>query len=51
MEAEVTVLPVPGGPWIKLNGFCKTDLTAYTCEWFSSGRLGAENLTLMQKFK
>lgn len=44
MDADVTVLPVPGGPWIKLRGFCRTDLTAYTWEWFSSGRLGTENL-------
>lgn len=28
--AEVTVLPVPGGPWIKLIGLWRTLLTAYT---------------------
>lgn len=26
-----TVLPVPGGPWIKLIGLLSTDLTASIC--------------------
>lgn len=30
MVAEVTVFPVPGGPWIRLSGLCSTVLTAYT---------------------
>jgi hypothetical protein len=31
MAAEVTVFPVPGGPWIKLIGFWRTFFTARTC--------------------
>lgn len=31
MVAEVTVFPVPGGPWIRLSGRCNTVFTAYTC--------------------
>lgn len=31
MVAEVTVFPVPGGPWIRLKGRCNTVFTAYTC--------------------
>lgn len=31
MVAEVTVFPVPGGPWIRLRGLCSTVFTAYTC--------------------
>ena len=42
--ADVTVLPVPGGPWMRLSGRCSTCFTAATCEWFSSGSPGAENL-------
>lgn len=30
MVAEVTVFPVPGGPWIRLRGLCSTVFTAYT---------------------
>lgn len=41
MDAEVTVLPVPGGPCTIDNAFCSTDLTANTCEWLSSGKPGA----------
>lgn len=75
MVADVTVLPVPGGPlkskiillrstvqldtsyrdtvncwqcdsgtWMRLSGRWRTVLTAYTWEWFSSGRLGTLNL-------
>ena len=43
MAAEVTVLPVPGGPWITESGFCSTALTAENCEWLSSGKPGTEN--------
>ena len=28
--AEVTVFPVPGGPWMRLRGRCSTVFTAYT---------------------
>ena len=42
--ALVTVFPVPGGPWMRLNGFCSTLFTALICEPFSSGRPGTENL-------
>lgn len=28
--------------WMRLRGLCSTVFTAYTCEWFSSGRPGAE---------
>ena len=31
MVAEVTVFPVPGGPWMRLKGLCSTVFTAYTC--------------------
>lgn len=31
MVAEVTVLPVPGGPWIRLSGCCSTRCTASAC--------------------
>ena len=44
MEAEVTVLPVPGGPWMSPRGLCSTVLMAYICELFSFGSLGAERL-------
>ena len=30
IAADVTVLPVPGGPWMRLIGFCSTLLTAKT---------------------
>mmetsp|Transcript_8729 Transcript_8729/g.27527 ORF Transcript_8729/g.27527 Transcript_8729/m.27527 type:complete len:338 (+) Transcript_8729:696-1709(+) len=40
--ALVTVLPVPGGPWISASGRCSTARTALACEWFSSGRPGAD---------
>lgn len=30
IAADVTVLPVPGGPWMRLIGFCRTLLTAKT---------------------
>jgi hypothetical protein len=46
MVAEVTVFPVPGGPWIRLRGFWRTLLTAKTWDMFSSGRLGADILSL-----
>mmetsp|Transcript_638 Transcript_638/g.1239 ORF Transcript_638/g.1239 Transcript_638/m.1239 type:complete len:412 (-) Transcript_638:609-1844(-) len=40
--AEVTVFPVPGGPWIKDRGRCSTSFTAENWLWFSSGRPGTE---------
>mmetsp|Transcript_24191 Transcript_24191/g.75649 ORF Transcript_24191/g.75649 Transcript_24191/m.75649 type:complete len:232 (-) Transcript_24191:974-1669(-) len=40
MAAEVTVFPVPGGPWINERGCWTTALTAACCEWFRSGRPG-----------
>eukprot|EP00906_Rhabdomonas_costata_P014527 RCo020882 len=40
--AEVTVFPVPGGPWIRLRGFCSTDFTAETWLWFNSGSPATE---------
>ena len=42
MVADVTVLPVPGGPWITLRFWRRTCFTASSCESFSSGRPGAE---------
>mmetsp|Transcript_32940 Transcript_32940/g.72540 ORF Transcript_32940/g.72540 Transcript_32940/m.72540 type:complete len:270 (-) Transcript_32940:270-1079(-) len=50
-EAEVTVLPVPGGPCISDSGFCSTARTAASCEWFSSGRPGTDNLCGRLVFK
>ena len=44
MVAEVTVFPVPGGPWIKLSGLDSTLLTAWIWYWFRAGKLGAEYL-------
>ena len=41
MVAEVTVLPVPGGPWMSDSGDCSTALTALIWLWLSSGMLGA----------
>ena len=41
-NADVTVLLVPGGPWIRLMGWWGTLLTAYICEWFNFRRPGAE---------
>jgi hypothetical protein len=32
MVAEVTVLPVPGGPWMRERGRCSTCFTADTCQ-------------------
>ncbi len=46
MDAEVTVFPVPGGPWMRDRGDVSTDLTACSWEWLSSGREGALNPTL-----
>lgn len=40
--ADVTVFPVPGGPWMRDSGRCRTAFTAVNCEWFSSGKPGAE---------
>ena len=40
--ALVTVLPVPGGPWISDSGWPSTDRTACSWLWLSSGRLGAD---------
>lgn len=36
--ADVTVLPVPGGPWMRLSGLCSTVFTAYTCKDSASAR-------------
>ena len=36
MAADVTVLPVPGGPWMRLTGFCRTLFTADT--WQENAR-------------
>ncbi len=44
MEAEVTVLPVPGGPWMRPSGLCSTVRMACIWELFSLGRFGADNL-------
>ena len=44
MDAEVTVLPVPGGPWISPKGRCNTVRMACIWELFSFGKLGAESL-------
>ena len=41
MAAEVTVLPVPGGPWISDSGLCNALRTAVVCEAFKPGREGA----------
>jgi hypothetical protein len=46
MVALVTVLPVPGGPWMRLSGCCSTLRTACSWLWLSSGRLGALKLAL-----
>ena len=43
MVAEVTVLPVPGGPWISDKGAVSTAATAASCGVFSSGSPGAES--------
>ena len=43
MEAEVTVLPVPGGPWMRARGDCRAVLTAMACEALSWGSPGALN--------
>jgi len=34
---EVTVFPVPGGPWIRVNGVVKAFRTADIWKWLSSG--------------
>ena len=44
MDADVTVLPVPGGPWISPRGRCNTVRMACIWELFSLGRLGADSL-------
>ncbi len=49
MDAEVTVFPVPGGPWMRPRGRCRTVLMACICELFNFGRLGADNLTTETK--
>ncbi len=41
--AEVTVLPVPGGPWMRERGEVSTDWQAMICDGFSSGRPGADS--------
>mmetsp|Transcript_35599 Transcript_35599/g.120618 ORF Transcript_35599/g.120618 Transcript_35599/m.120618 type:complete len:236 (+) Transcript_35599:1038-1745(+) len=40
IAADVTVLPVPGGPWISDSGCVTTERTAAAWEWFRSGRPG-----------
>ena len=42
MEADVTVLPVPGGPWMRDSGLCSALRTAVAWDALSSGRDGAE---------
>ena len=44
MDAEVTVLPVPGGPWMRPRGRCNTVRIACIWDWFNLGRLGTDNL-------
>jgi len=39
----VTVLPVPGGPWISDSGAVSTAATAASCGGLSSGRPGADS--------
>mmetsp|Transcript_21139 Transcript_21139/g.42526 ORF Transcript_21139/g.42526 Transcript_21139/m.42526 type:complete len:276 (+) Transcript_21139:1544-2371(+) len=40
--ADVTVFPVPGGPWMRLRGLDSTLFTAATWEWLRAGSPGAE---------
>lgn len=40
--AEVTVFPVPGGPWIRLRGRCSTVFTAYTCITINISRVSSD---------
>lgn len=49
MDAEVTVLPVPGGPWISPRGRCNTVRMACIWELFSFGKLGAESLYRVER--
>lgn len=39
----VTVLPVPGGPWIMVKGCCSAACSAASCEWLGGGMPGAWN--------
>lgn len=45
MVAEVTVFPVPGGPWIRLRGRCNTVFTAYTCITTNNTEMSSGNTT------
>lgn len=45
MVAEVTVFPVPGGPWIRLKGRCNTVFTAYTCATTDNTRVSFKGET------
>lgn len=39
MVAEVTVLPVPGGPWMRDRGRCRACFRAYCCKGYKSSLL------------
>ena len=40
----MTVLPVPGGPWMRPRGLWSTVRMACICELFNFGKLGTDNL-------
>ena len=40
----MTVLPVPGGPWMRPRGLWNTVRMVCICELFSFGKLGTDNL-------
>ena len=50
MLADVSVFPVPGGPWIRLKGRCNTLRTARVWLSLREGRLGTLQLALSQVY-